>query len=168
MEGSLVLNSIKLRSDRKKKTEKSILRSTAAKEKFYKNNFYIFEIGFIVIAVPVLIAAITSIPILIYFTIVQNFQLWPFVILGALVAFSQILAIQIFVKKFYLTPYNMTFGEYLRFRYDGRNKSEEEEIKPQKTWYDNLDEFIIQIRDTQREQTLRIYATNYKNVNILS
>lgn len=168
MEGSLVLNSIKLRSERKKKTRKSDLRRTAVKEKFYKNNFYIFEIGFIVIAVPVLIVAITSIPILIYFTIVQNFQLWPFIILGALVAFSQILAIQIFVKKFYLTPYNMTFGEYLRFRYDGRNKSEEEEIKPQKTWYDNLDEFIIQIRDTQREQTLQIYAANYKSMNLTS
>ncbi|MCK4291344.1 MAG: hypothetical protein KAX09_10210, partial [Candidatus Heimdallarchaeota archaeon] len=160
------LNSMKLRSERKKKTEKSSLRSIAIKEKFYKSNFYIFEIGFIIVAVPVLLVAITSIPILVYFTLVQNFELWPFIILGSLIAFSQILAIQIFVKKFYLTPYNMTFGEYLRFRYDERNVIEKDENKPQKTWYDNLDEFIIQIRDTQREQTHRIYATNYENANL--
>jgi len=136
------------------------------KEKFYKRNFYIFEIGFIAIAVPVLIIAITSIPILVYFTITQYFQLWPFIILGALIAFFQITAIQFFVKKFYLTPYNMTFGEYLRFRFEERNKDDEDEKKPRKTWYDNLDEFIIQIRTTQREQTYRIYATNYEDLDI--
>ncbi len=157
---------MKMRFQRKKKTEKSSLRSIAVKEKFYKSNFYLFEIGFIIIAVPVLLVAITSIPILVYFTIVQNFQLWPFIILGSLIAFSQILAIQIFVRKFYLIPYNMTFGEYLRFRYDERNVTIEDENKPQKTWYDNLDEFTLQIREAQRKQTYQIYAANYETAKL--
>ena len=92
--------------------------------------------------------------------------MWPFIILGVLVAFFQILAIQVFVRKYYLKPYNMTFGEYLRFRFDERNKSEEEKNKPQKTWYDNLDEFIIKIRTTQREQTFRIYSANHEHLEI--
>ena len=157
---------MKLHSERKKNTEKSSLRRIAVKEKFYKSNFYLFEIGFIIIAVPVLLVAITSIPILVYFTIVQNFQLWPFIILGTLIAFSQILAIQIFVRKFYLIPYNMTFGEYLRFRYDERNVTIEDENKPQKTWYDNLDEFTLQIREAQRKQTYQIYAANYETAKL--
>ena len=163
MEGILVLNSYHLRSKRKRKREETNLRRIEIKEKFYKRNFYIFEIGFIAIAVPVLIIALTSIPILVYFTLTQYFQLWPFILLGALIAFFQIVSIQFFVKKYYLTPYSMTFGEYLRFRFDERNETEEDENKPQKTWYDNLDEFIIQIRTTQREQTLRIYAANHEN-----
>lgn len=166
VEGSSGMNSVKIHSKRKRKSEESILRSIAIKEKFYKNSFYIFEIGFIIIAIPVLLVALTSIPILVYFTLVQNFQLWPFIILGVSIAFFQILAIQIFVKKFYLTPYNMTFGEYLRFRFDDRKKSEEEEQKPPKTWYDDLDDFTIRIRETQRKQTIRIYAANYEIMNL--
>jgi len=162
LEGILVLNSYRLPSKRKRKREETNLRRIEIKEKFYKRNFYFFEIGFIAIALPVLIIALTSIPILIFFTITQYFQLWPFIILGALIAFFQIIAIQFFVKKYYLNPYNMTFGEYLRFRFDERNVTDVVENKPKKTWYDNLDEFIIQIRNTQREQTLRIYAANHE------
>jgi hypothetical protein len=162
LEGLLILNSYRLRSKRKRKREETNFRRIKIKEKFYKRNFYFFEIGFIAIALPVLIIALTSIPILIFFTITQYFQLWPFIILGALIAFFQIIAIQFFVKKYYLNPYNMTFGEYLRFRFDERNVTDVVENKPKKTWYDNLDEFIIQIRNTQREQTLRIYAANHE------
>ena len=166
MEGSNDLSSYKMPTRKRRKRRGSSMRSIEAKERFYKRNFYIFEVGFIVIAVPVLLIALTSIPILVYFTITQYFQLWPFIILGASIAFFQMLSIQVFVKKFYLKPYNMTFGEYLRFRFDERTEKIEEEAKPPKTWYDNLDEFIVQIRTTQREQTYRIYATNYENVNI--
>ena len=104
MEGILVLNSYRLPSKRKRKREETNLRRIEIKEKFYKRNFYIFEIGFIAIAVPVLIIAITSIPILVYFTLTQYFQLWPFILLGDLISFFQILSIQFFVKKYYLTP----------------------------------------------------------------
>ncbi len=155
-----------MQPEKKRKKQGTNIRNIEAKERFYKRNFYFFEIGFIVVAVPVLIIALFSIPILLYFTLTQYFQLWPFIILGVLVAFFQILAIQVFVRKYYLKPYNMTFGEYLRFRFEERYKKEEEEKKHQKTWYDNIDEFIVQIRTAQREQTLRIYSSNYETVKI--
>ena len=59
----------------------------------------------------------------------------------------------------------MTFGEYLRFRFEDRRSNQDDlEGKPPKTWYDNLDDFIVRIRTEQREQTCRIYTMDYENV----
>ncbi|NHJ39051.1 MAG: hypothetical protein FK731_03390 [Asgard group archaeon] len=155
------MNSMK-RSHYRKGIKSKTIRQIAAREQFYKSSFYIFEIGFIVVAIPVLIIALTSIPVTMYFAITQYFQLWPFVILGVLTAGFQIYAIQFFLKKFVLKPFGLTFGEYLRMRFDERYKKIETKTEiEQKTWYDNLDEFIIRLKTEQKEQTLQIYARNH-------
>lgn len=159
--GCECMNSLKKTHYRKGRKPKTI-RQIAARERFYKSSFYFFEIGFIVVAIPVLILALTSIPVMMYFAITQYFQLWPFVLLGVLIAGFQIYAIQFFVKKFILKPLQLTFGEYLRMRFDERYKKEEtSSIIEQKIWYDNLDEFIIRLKTEQKEQTLLIYTRNH-------
>ncbi len=161
------MNSMRAALFRKDKKKKITIRKLIAKEKFYEKNFYIFEIGFIIIAIPVLVLALLSIPVLIYFTLAKNFHLWPFILLGVLIAFFQILALQYFVKRFYLDPYEMTFGEYLRFRFEDRRRNQDDlEGKTPKTWYDNLDDFILRIRAEQREQTCRMYTMGYENVQL--
>ena len=160
------MNSMRAARFRKKRKKKTTIRRLIARERFYERNFYLFEISYIIIAIPVLVLALLSIPVLLYFVIVQNFQLWPFILVGVFVAFFQILAIQYFVKKFFLEPYEMTFGEYLRFRFEDRRKEDTLEDKPPKTWYDDLDDFIVRIRTEEREQTYRIYSMEYENVQI--
>ncbi len=163
------MNSMRAARFRKDKKKKTNIRKLFAQEKFYEKNFYFFEIGFIIIAIPVLVLALLSIPVLIYFTLVKYFQLWPFILLGVLIAFFQILAFQYFVKRFYLDPYEMTFGEYLRSRFEARRRNQDDlEGKPPKTWYDNLDDFIMRIRAEQREQTCRMYTMDYENEQLTS
>ncbi|NHJ85218.1 MAG: hypothetical protein FK734_07135 [Asgard group archaeon] len=151
------------RSKRNNKKTKDI-RQLEAEEKFYKRNFYLFEISYIILAVPIFILSLASIPLSLYYSIKQNFYLWPIVLVATLIVFVQILATQYFVKKFYLEPYDLTFGQYLRMRYEERYAAKEE-VREIKTWYDNIDEFIVKIKTTQREQTKRIYALNYEHFN---
>ena len=149
---------------RRKNRKPKNIRQLEAQEKFYKRNFYLFEIGYIILAVPIFILSLASIPLSLYYSIKQNFYLWPIVLVATGIVFVQILATQYFVKRFYLEPNGLTFGQYLRMRYDERY-AKKEEIKEIKTWYDNIDEFIVKIKTTQREQTLRIYALNYEHFN---
>ncbi|NHK32412.1 MAG: hypothetical protein FK730_13745 [Asgard group archaeon] len=155
------MNSVRKTHYRKGKKPK-IIRQLATRERFYKSSFYFFEIGFIVFAIPILIIAFVSIPITMYFALTKYFQLWPFVFLGIVIVGFQIFAIQFFIRKFILKPNNLTFGEYLRMRFDERYKRKEPEEKiTHKTWYDDLDEFIVRMKNEQRDQTLQIYARNH-------
>ncbi|MHA1211483.1 MAG: hypothetical protein ACTSSH_03385 [Candidatus Heimdallarchaeota archaeon] len=142
-------------------------RQMEAKDKAHTRNFIIFEIGFIVIAIPLLIVGFSSIPFSMYYAIVKDFRLWPLVFIGAAVAFFQILAMKYFVKRFFLDPYNMTLGQYLRMRYDERFEDDEDASETKiKVWYENLDEFIIKIKEEQKEQTYKIYTKHHNDVNI--
>jgi len=138
----------------------------AAQERFYKRNFIIFEIGYVLVAIPVLVVALLSIPVIMFYIIKQHFYLWPILATAILIAFFQILGFQYFVRKYYLQPNNMTLGEFLRMRYEDRLRQRKlkEKPAPQKTWYDNLDEFIFRIKTEQREQTLRLYAMQFENL----
>ncbi|RLI63859.1 MAG: hypothetical protein DRP02_04125 [Candidatus Gerdarchaeota archaeon] len=141
----------------------------AARERFYKRNFIIFEIGYILVAIPVLVVALISIPVLMYYAIKQHFYLWTIVATLVLIVFFQIYGFQFFIRKYYLSPNNMTLGEYLRMHYEIRlRKRKNKNKKPEKqtTWYDNLDEFILCIKTKQREQTMRLYALQYKNLDL--
>lgn len=143
------------------------LRSIIASERRVKNNFYFFELGFIFGIIPLLVVSFVIGPVLYYFAIEREFYLWPFVVVGILVAFFQIIALQYFIKRFYLDPHNMTLGEYLRYKFDIRFRAAEiSSTKGQNnlTWYDELDDFILRIRAAQQEKTDRIYATAYENI----
>ncbi|NHJ47077.1 MAG: hypothetical protein FK733_04745 [Asgard group archaeon] len=146
------------RKGRKRKTA----RQMKLRDRFYKGSFYFFEVGFIIVAIPVLIVAILSIPVSLYFVIAGRFSYWPFVLVAVLITIFQIVGIRLFVKKYILDPHNLTFGEYLRMRYDERyNSNDDESVKEYKTWYDDLDVFTEKIKTSQREQTYQIYAQNY-------
>ncbi|MBN1328403.1 MAG: hypothetical protein JXA54_02910 [Candidatus Heimdallarchaeota archaeon] len=152
---------------KKKKDKQKSLKKLAANERAHTRNFIFFEIVFIIIAIPLLIVGLASIPISMYFAIVKDFRLWPIVIIGVVVSLSQILATQFFVRKYFLNPFNLTLGEYLRMRYDIRiEKKEQGNENSLKTWYDNLDEFIIRIKTEQREQTNRMYLDHIKQADI--
>ncbi|NHJ86844.1 MAG: hypothetical protein FK734_15385 [Asgard group archaeon] len=152
---------------KKRKAKQPSLKKLAANERAHNRVFLLFEIGFIIIAIPLLIAGFASIPISLYFAIVQDFRLWPFVIIGIAVTLAQILAIQFFVRKYFLTPYNLTLGEYLRMRYDERLvKKDSDKNYSLKTWYDNLDEFILRIKNEQKEQTFKMYSKHIEEVKL--
>ncbi|HUT80574.1 MAG TPA: hypothetical protein VMZ29_05155 [Candidatus Bathyarchaeia archaeon] len=152
---------------KKKRSKQPSLKQLTAKERVHNRNFIFFEIGFIVIAIPLLITGLSSIPISMYFAIVKDFRLWPIVIIGLAVSFSQFLAIQFFIRKYFLTPYNLTLGKYLRMRYDERiEKKDKGKDFSLKTWYDNLDEFIVRLKTEQKEQTYKMYLKHAEQVKL--
>jgi hypothetical protein len=150
------------RSNYNKRRKSKTIRQIKMRDRFYRSSFYVFEVGFIIVAIPALIIAILSIPVSLYFVIAGRFAYWPFVLVAVLITIFQFVGIKLFVKKYILDPYNLTFGEYLRMRYDERMKKEDREtVKEHITWYDDLDIFIDKIKTSQREQTYQIYARNY-------
>jgi hypothetical protein len=152
------------------KTKKSFIKQTrTAKrhERFYKNNFFLFEISYIFLAIPMLTIALASVPILMFYTFAQKFYLWPMVIVAILIVFFQLTAIQYFVKRYYLEYHNMSLGEYLRYRFDNyRNNRQNDKQKKivEPTWYDDLDEIIDRIRKQREEQTEKIYSEVYGSI----
>ena len=61
----------------------------------------------------------------------------------------------------------MRLGQYLRFRYGNRKRSqskEYQETQKEQSWYENLDEIIERMKSQRREQTLSIYSRVYGNV----
>ncbi|NHJ05709.1 MAG: hypothetical protein EAX90_12865 [Candidatus Heimdallarchaeota archaeon] len=149
-------------SQKKTQNEKKIIRKIIMKEKLYNRNFYFFELGFIFVLIPVLIASFVSAPFLYYYMVTQEFKVWPIIVLASLIVFSEILAIQYFVRRFYLEPHNMTFGQYLRYKFDTRIeniKSRDENKEPTLTWYSDLDDFIDRIRFEMKEQTEKVYSS---------
>ncbi len=137
------------------------LRISKRRERFYRNNFLLFEIGYIFLAIPVLTVALSSVPILMFYTFVKEFFIWPIIVVATLVVFFQIIATQYFVKKYYLDYYKMSLGRYLRYRFDyrrNRSKDEEQEIAREETWYDNLDETIDRLKKDRSEQSEYIYS----------
>lgn len=146
------------------------LRSIMASERREKSNFYFFELGFIFGIIPLLVVSFVIGPVLYYFTIEREFYLWPFIVVGILVAFFQIIALQYFIKRFYLDPQNMTLGEFLRYKFDARFRAanlSSEKGQNNLSWYEELDDFIMRIRAAQQEKTERIYATAYQNIEDL-
>ena len=108
-------------------------------------------------------------PILYYFAITQEFHLWPFFVISVMIAFFELIGFQYYVKRFYLEPHNMTFGEFLRFKLDTRlkqiNNDYDLEGKNNLSWYKDLDEFINNIRLDRKEKTDRLYATAYNHID---
>jgi len=152
------------------KTKRSFgrqLRVSKRHERFYKSNFILFEIGYVFLAIPMLVIALSSVPILMFYTFAQKFYLWPIIVISILVVFFQISAIQYFVRKYYLDYHKMRLGQYLRFRYGNRKRSqskEYQETQKEQSWYENLDEIIERMKSQRREQTLSIYSRVYGNV----
>ena len=153
------------------KTEKFYarqLRISKRREKFYKNNFLIFEIGYIFLAIPVLTVALSSVPILMFYTFVKEFYIWPIIVVATLVVFFQIIGAQYFVKKYYLDYHKMSLGQYLRHKFDNRRnrlKNGVQEITSEETWYNNLDETINRLKKDRREQSEQIYSHVYSNIS---
>jgi len=152
---------------KKNRKEKYLLFKYGINEKIYKNNFIIFEISFIIFVLPVLVLTTLLLPIMFYFTIVQEFRIWPFIVIGTFIGFAQITAFQYFFKRFILKPYNMTFGEYLRFIFENHHKRKSEINEYKRDFYENLDGVIVKIRNSQQEETLRLYSTYYSDNNFL-
>jgi hypothetical protein len=154
-------------SKKEKRIFRRKLRASKRHEKFYKNNFIIFEIGYILLAIPMLVITFSSVPLLMFYTLSQEFHLWPIIIVCVLVVFSQITAIQFFVKKYYLSYHNMSLGEFLRYRYDIRRSrltDEEKQSIKEESWYEDLDEMIERVKNRRQEQTIRIYNQVYDNI----
>lgn len=159
------MNSSEVTKKQKRKKMKVETRKLVAREKFYQRNFYLFEISYIILVIPILVLAFLSIPILLCVVLTKNFQMWPFILSGVMITFYQILAVKYFFKRFFLNPHEMSFGEYLRFKFDNRRKLRDFEKKPLETWYDNLEDFIDRIRTEEKEQTYRLYSRDFENVN---
>ncbi|MHA1124036.1 MAG: hypothetical protein ACTSO7_04695 [Candidatus Heimdallarchaeota archaeon] len=150
-----------------KKSFKRQIRISKRHERFYKNNFILFEIGYIFLAVPMLVIALSSVPILMFYTFVQKFHLWPIILVAILVVFFQITAIQYFVKRYYLEYHKLSLGQYLRTRYNNRRRrliDEDQESSKVETWYDDMEEIIERIKCQRREQTMSIYTKVYTNI----
>ncbi|MHA1366349.1 MAG: hypothetical protein ACTSP5_08070 [Candidatus Heimdallarchaeota archaeon] len=159
-------------SESSTKKEKRIfnrqLRISNRHERFYKSNFIMFEIGYVLLAIPMLILALSSVPILMFYTLTQEFHLWPIIIVCILVVFTQITAMQYFVRKYYLNYHKMSLGQFFRYRFDLRrkriNKGDQEEFYYEETWYEDLDEMIERVKNKRQEQTIRIYTQAYGNI----
>ena len=143
------------------------LRQIKIIERQTRNNFILFELGFIFIIITLLVIAFVMGPILYYYAITQEFHLWPFYIVGGMVAFFEIVGIQYFIKRYYLDAHNMTFGEFLRFKFNSqfRYTKEETEGEGHLSWYKDLDEFINNIRIARKEKTDRLYAAAYNHID---
>ncbi|MHA1761566.1 MAG: hypothetical protein ACTSXA_13210 [Candidatus Heimdallarchaeota archaeon] len=159
-------------SESSTKKEKRIfnrqLRISNRHERFYKSNFIMFEIGYVLLAIPMLVLALSSVPILMFYTLTQEFHLWPIIIVCILVVFTQITAMQYFVRKYYLNYHKMSLGQFFRYRFDLRrkriNKGDQEEFYYEETWYEDLDEMIERVKNKRQEQTIRIYTQAYGNI----
>lgn len=161
------MNGTKLKASTQRNQRRQ-LRSLMASERQVRNNFYFFELGFIFVVIPVLVIAVVIGPTLQYFAITQKYHLWPFFVISAIIVFFEVLAIQYYLKRFYLDPHNMTLGEFLRFKFDSRFKrSEFKEMEQENniSWYDDLDEFIRKIRLARKEKTDWLYATAYDQID---
>ena len=142
------------------------LRAMRLNERRIKNNFIIFELGFIFVIIPLLVLSFVLGPILFFFAVAQQFYVWPFVLYAVLVTFFEVIGIQYFLKRFYLEPHNMTLGEFLRYKVDratGRIPDIDYKDQGNLTWYKDMDEFILRIKETRQAETERIYASAYDN-----
>ena len=161
------MNGVKYRIRRT--NERKSLRNMKFNERVYKNNFFFFEFGFIFVIIPLLVISFVSVPFLTYVALTGNVPIWPIIIVAIIIIFSQIMAIQYLVRRFYLEPHNMTFGEYLRYLFDKRiDKMKMGDFAEEKNiaWYDELDPFIEKIRNEMREQTEKIYSSVYDSYQI--
>lgn len=148
------------RGANQKKSEKKILRQLALQEKRYKRRFYIFEVGFIVIGIPVVIIAFVAGPILTYYAVSQEFYSWPFYLIGFMIAFSQILGIKYLLNRYILQPYGLTFREYLRCLFDKEMRKISHSAIPPKeysNWYASLDKLNRKIKENRRKKTKQFY-----------
>ena len=107
--------------------------------------FYLIEGLFIFIGIPFLVFAIAIIPTAFYVIIKgeQNIT-WPLYVVGAIIVFCQILAMQYFIRRYILKPHNKTFGEWLRWKFSPteikiRRLEKQERSRKMEKWYDNLD-----------------------------
>ena len=123
---------------KRKKAKKSNMRDM---QKFYKRNYYFFELSFTFVAVPTLVISLASVPLLLFYTFSKQFVTWPLIITASLIVFFQIIAIQHYVRRFHLEPHNMTIGQYLRYLFDRRSHREIDQknlsSKEHIEWYDH-------------------------------
>lgn len=155
------MNGVKY-SEKKRHDERKTIRRIIMNERLYRNNFYFFELGFIFVLIPILIGSLISAPFLYFYAVLQEYRMWPIIVLVALIIFAQIIAFQYFIRRFYLEPNNMSLGQFLRHRYDFnkvKKKEKKEENEPTLTWYSDLDNFILKIRSEMKEQTEKIYSS---------
>ncbi|MBD3191470.1 MAG: hypothetical protein GF308_12550 [Candidatus Heimdallarchaeota archaeon] len=148
------------RWSKQKRNEKKILKQLALQEKRYKKLFYIFEVGFVILGIPVVIIAFVSGPILTYYAVSQEFYSWPFYVIGFMIAFSQIMGIKHLLNRYILQPYGLTFSEYLSCLFDTeRRKRSHANIPPKKhsSWYDSLDKLNRRIKEERRKKTKQFY-----------
>ncbi|MBD3191471.1 MAG: hypothetical protein GF308_12555 [Candidatus Heimdallarchaeota archaeon] len=106
--------------------------------------FYLIEGLFIFIGVPFLVFAIAYLPASLYFAITGNATMWPLYIMGAFIAFFQILAIQAFMKRYVLEPHGKTFGEWLRWKFSPkeikkRREERRRESEKMDKWYAGME-----------------------------
>lgn len=161
--GDKALNGVRYQTQNR--NERRQIRKMIASERFYERNFALFEFGFIFFVIPMLVLSFVSVPFLYFYILTKEFLVWPFIVLFTLIVFIQIMAIQYFVRRFYLEPNNMSLGEYLRFKYDKRKEKQErvrEGYIPEATWYENMDDFHFRLKQEMREQSDQLFS-QYKN-----
>ncbi|MFW9925123.1 MAG: hypothetical protein ACFFDW_17775, partial [Candidatus Thorarchaeota archaeon] len=103
------------------------------------------------------------------YIIIKEFLVWPFIVLFSLIAFIQIMALQYFVRRFYLEPNNMSLGQYLRHIYDRRKNKQQrmnDDFIPVKSWYDNLDSFQSKVKEEMKEQSDQLFAQFLDQYNL--
>jgi hypothetical protein len=152
-----------------KQGDRRITSKLKAQERFYKWNFYLFEISYILFALPVLVISLVSIPVLYYVILTKGFPLWISILIGITIAFFQILCVRYVFKRFVLHPNEMSLGQFLRHQYITtiqKKKPKESEIKnisqnKNNSWYASLDEFIFKIKEQQRRQTEEVFRRVY-------
>ncbi|MEA2071449.1 MAG: hypothetical protein U9O98_09180, partial [Asgard group archaeon] len=131
-------------------------------EKFNKFSYILFEIGFVVFALPAMVVAFFSVPFLVYFSIIGKWQLWPFILIGVVIAFTQIMGVIYLVNHFYLEPLDMRFGEFLRHLYEKRKNTKKKNSQSIQVLYEKIDNLSQKLKEERREQTDRIYnQVNY-------
>lgn len=133
--------------------------------------FYVIEISFIFLGIPIIVLAIGVIPIAMYLIITQGGGGeidWIFYLFGVAIVFFQILGLQYFFKKWILQPQGKTFGEWLRWKFDPveirkRRAERIERSKRMDEWYGGMARIKKSNEKIKQEQTLDLRSEWFKD-----
>ncbi|MFW9922863.1 MAG: hypothetical protein ACFFDW_06190 [Candidatus Thorarchaeota archaeon] len=132
--------------------------------------FYVIEIAFIFLGIPIVILSIGFIPIAMYLIITEGGQTdnnWIFYLFGVVIIFFQILGLQYFFRKWILQPNNMTFGEWLRWKFSPseikkRRYERIERSRRMDEWYSGMERVKEMNEKIKEEQAIDFRYEWYK------
>lgn len=151
--------------------EKKQSGSSGFADFLYVVMFYLIEISFIFIGIPVIILALGFVPIAMYLIITEGGTAddsWIFYLFGVVIVFFQILGLQYFFKRWILEPNKMTFGEWLKWKFSPteiRKRRDERRMRSERMdkWYDSMGKIKETEDRIKEEQALDLRTEWFKN-----